>query len=225
MSLIDEAVMKSLKKNLGSLNENYDVRSKPFELTTDLLSAKAKAVIKTIYEKSVADLNEVSTLIDGAQRDEDAGSGRTAFRDLKKEEQRLLSQSFLLANFLENIDDQNSTLNMDALSYMRLSRDWGTFDEWQKDFLACATRSRSGFALTGYSKLLNRYINLCVDDDMGGIPPDFTVIISVCVFDTFYTRDYLLKKETYVRAMMKEINWSTVEDRVKKVESSLKRKD
>ena len=224
MSIIDDAVIKSIKKNLGSLNEDYDVRSKPVELTTDLLSSKTKNIMKSTYEKSVANLNEVSTLIEGAQREQDA-SGRSAYRDLKREEQRLISQSFLLANFLENIDDQNSTLSMDSLSYMRLTRDWGTFDDWQKDFLACAMKSRSGFAVTGYSHLLKRYMNFCIDSDMSGIPPGITTVLSVCVFDKFYTRDYLDKKESYVRAMMKEIRWDLVEERIKNIEQSFKKKD
>ena len=86
MSLIDDAVMRSVKKNLGPLSEDYNVRSKPIELTTDLLSSKAKTVMKSVYEKSVSDLNEVSTLLEGAQRSEGDGSSRTAYRDLKKEE-------------------------------------------------------------------------------------------------------------------------------------------
>ena len=224
MSIIEDAVFESIKNNLGNLNEDYDVRSKPVELTTDLLTNKTKKIMKSTYEKSVKDLNEVSTLIEGAQREE-TSTGRSAYRDLKLDEQRLLSQSFLLANFLENIDDQNSTLNMDTLSYMRLTRDWGTFDDWQKDFLACAIKSRSGFAITGYSRLLKRYMNIFVDADMGGIPPDFTIIMTICVFDKFYTRDYLDRKESYIRAMMKEIRWDLVESRIKEIEKSLKKKD
>lgn len=223
MSLIDDAVLKSIRESLGSLNEDYDVRSKPVELTTDLLTDKTKAIMKATYEKSVSDLNEISTLIEGAQREE--ASGRSAYRDLKKEEQRLIAQSFLLANFLENIDDQNSTLNMDSLSYMRLTRDWGTFDDWQQDFMACAMKSRSGFAVTGYNRLLKRYMNFCIDSDMSGIPPGTSIVLSVCVFDKFYTRDYLTKKEAYIRAMMKEIRWDLVEGRIKEIEQSLKKKD
>ena len=224
MSIIEDAVKMSIKKNLGSLNEDYEVRAKTVELTTDLLTDRSKKIMKNTYEKSVKDLNEISTLIEGAQR-EDLASGRSAYRDLKLDEQRLLGQSFLLASFLENIDDQNSTLSMDSLSYMRLTRDWGTFDDWQKDFMACAIKSRSGFAITGFSRLLNRYMNVCLDGDMSGCPPDFSPVVTICVFDSFYTRDYLDKKESYIRAMMKEIRWDLVETRIKTIEKSLKKKD
>jgi superoxide dismutase len=44
------------------------------------------------------------------------------------------------------------------------------------------------------------------------------------VCEAFYVRDYLDKKEAYVRAMMKEIQWDKVEDRIKDAESSSKRK-
>ena len=221
MSIIEDSVLKAIEKNLGTLNEDYTVRSNPFELKTELLSDRAKKLIKDVYETSVKDLNEVSTLLEGAQRSIEPGQ-RSAYRDLKRDEQRLINQSFLLAGFLENVDDQNSVLNMDTLSYMRLTRDWGTFDEWQKDFLACALRSRSGFALTIYSRILDRYINICVDEDMSGIPIGSTMIVSMCVFDGFHARDYTGSKDTYVRAMMKELNWEKIEDRIKKMESQIK---
>lgn len=221
MSIIEDSVLKAIEKNLGPLNEDYTVRSNPFELKTELLSDKAKKLMKDVYETSVKDLNEVSTLLEGAKRNVEPGQ-RSSYRDLKRDEQRLLNQSFLLASFLENIDDQNSTLNMDTLSYMRLARDWGTFDDWQKDFLACALRSRSGFVLTVYSRLLERYMNICVDEDMSGIPIGSTVAVCVCVFDGFYSRDYIGNKETYVRAMMKELNWEKIESRIKKIEDQVK---
>lgn len=222
MSIVDKAVIQSIEKNLGGIMEKYDVRSKPVELRTELLSEKSKKLIKTSYEKAVKDLNEVSTLLDGASKDVNQ-TGRSSYRDLKKEEQYLISKSFLLANFIENIDDPNSKLTMDTLSYMRLARDWGTFDEWQQDFLACANNSRGGFAITCYSRLLGRYINVCLDSDMQGLPPASEVVISISVCDLFYARDYMDKKEQYVRAMMKEISWETVESRIKKIEKSLKK--
>ena len=32
--------------------------------------------------------------------------------------------------YFANIGDSNSRINMDSLSYMRLNRDFGTFDDW-----------------------------------------------------------------------------------------------
>ena len=221
MSIIDDSVMRAIEENLGTLREDYSVRSNPFDLKTELLSDKVKKLMRDVYETSVKDLNEVSTLLEGASTDVKVGE-RSSYRDLKRDEQRLINQSFLMASFLENIDDQNSVLNMDTISYMRLARDWGTFDDWQRDFLSCAMRSRSGFAVTVYSRVLERYLNVCIDDDMSGMPIGSTSIISICVFDGFYSRDYIGNKETYVRAMMKEINWDTVESRIKKVEDQLK---
>jgi Fe-Mn family superoxide dismutase len=223
MSIVEEAVLRSIEKNLGTLNEDYNVKSKTFMLKTDLLTEKSKKLIKVTYEKSTSDLNEVSTLIEGAAKSFKESS-HSMFRDLKKDEQRLINQSFLLANFLENIDDQNSTLMMDTMSYMRLVRDWGTFDQWQEDFLATALSSRSGFAITIYSHILKRYMNVCIDNDMSGITIGSSIVVSLCVFDSFYSRDYLENKETYIRAMMKELNWSKVENRILAIEEKAKRK-
>jgi len=105
---------------------------------------------------------------------------------------------------------------MDSLSYMRIERDFGTFDSWQKDFIACAIGSAC-FAVTAYSLELRRYINLIVDDNHP-LPPSVIPVISLAVMPQLYVRDYLDDRKSYVFAMMKEFNWNSVENRVKRAE-------
>ena len=64
--------------------------------------------------------------------------------------------------FFENISDLNSTITMDSLSYMRLSRDFGTFDAWQEDFVACCLSARNGWAITYFDLHMKKYVNTIV---------------------------------------------------------------
>ena len=107
---------------------------------------------------------------------------------------------------------------MDSLTYMRLERDWGSFDAWQRDFIACAMSSRNGWVVTVYNFFLKRYINVVVDLHNSGIPFSSVPIIVLDCWEHSYYRDYLKDRKSYVFSMMKEFRWDTIEDRIRKAE-------
>ena len=107
---------------------------------------------------------------------------------------------------------------MDSLSFLRLERDFGSFDEWQKDFIACALASRNGWVVTVYNTVLNRYINVVVDLHSSNVPFNSIPIVVMDCWEHSYYRDYLRDRKSYVYAMMKELDWETIEKRVKKAE-------
>ena len=120
--------------------------------------------------------------------------------------------------FFENISDPQSQLTMDSLTFMRLERDFGTFDAWQKDFIACAMSARSGWAVTVYNTFLNRYMNVVCDLQSLNVPFSAHPVIVLDMWEHSYYRDYLNDKKAYIFAMMKELDWDIVEKRVKNVE-------
>ena len=122
-----------------------------------------------------------------------------------------------LSKYFDNIDDPRSQITMDTLTFMRLERDWGTFDAWQQDFIACGMSARSGNVVTAYNMMLRRYMNLVVDEG-GAVPVGTFPVIVLDVSEGAHYRDYLGDRKTYIVAMMKELNWDVIEDRVKKSE-------
>jgi Fe-Mn family superoxide dismutase len=102
---------------------------------------------------------------------------------------------------------------------MRIERDFGTFDDWQKDFMACALSSKSGWAVMGYHTFLRKYVNVMIDEHTGNIPIGFYPIIVVDMWEHAYYKDYLNDKKSYLIAQMREFNWNVIEERVKKAES------
>ncbi len=219
---IDEKeLLKSIREDLGinedSLNEAYVTQAKKFNLSTDLLSAKTNKAHQEIFDEHVKTLNEVSAELDTVDRD-DANSMDSKFRSLKIGETYNLNASFLHGNYFENIADPNSKIVMDSMAFMRLERDFGTFDAWQKDFIACALSSRNGWVLTVYNGYLGRYLNVVVDLHSTNVPINCYPVIVIDMWEHAYYRDYLDDKKTYIYAMMKELNWEVIEDRFKKSE-------
>jgi len=124
--------------------------------------------------------------------------------------------------YFENISDLNSTVSVDSLAYMRLARDFGTFDKWQEDFVACCLSARNGWGITFYNPQLRRYMNTVIDLHSSNVMIGLMPIIVMDCWEHSYYRDYLKDRKTYVYGMMKELNWSVIEDRVKKADKIAK---
>ena len=156
---LNREIKEAIETSLGDvLTEAYVVEAKKYNLRTELLSDATKKAQQEDLDGFVAALNKVSAELDGADRD-NANNRASDFRSLKEDEVHNMNASFLRAQYLENISDLDSKITMDSLVFLRLERDFGTFDEWQRDFIACCMSSRDGYALTGYSIFLKRYMN------------------------------------------------------------------
>lgn len=219
MSDIKKQVEKAIDETLSSvLKEAYVSEPKRFDLRTELLSPKSKKARQEDFEGFVASLNKISAQLDGADRD-GANDKSSDFRRLKIDEVHNMNAAFLRALHFENISDMQSKITMDTLSFLRLERDFGSFDAWQKDFIACCMSSRDGYAMTGYSVYLKRYINFIIDTESLNVPVGVFPVIVLDVAEGAYYRDYLDDRRTYVLGMMKEFNWNQIEDRFKRAES------
>jgi len=217
----DKTLKELIREDLGlskkKINESYVTKAQKYDLPTELLSNKSKEAHQKLLAKYVETLNEVSAKLDTADRDA-ANSNKSDFRSLKIDEVYNLNASFLHALFFENISDLRSVITMDSLAFMRLERDFGSFDAWQKDFVACALSARNGWAVTVYNGQLNRYMNIVVDLHHQNIPFSSYPIIVLDCWEHSYYRDYLNDRKTYVYGMMKELAWKKIEERFKKAE-------
>ena len=226
-SISDNDLMKIIKETLGSSNdkkvvqESYVLQSKKYDIQTDVLSEKSISANIQDFENTVKVTNEVSAKLDTADRT-DVDSKDSAYRELKVAESYNLNDLFLTSLYFDNIADPVSKVSMDSLAYIRLSRDFGTFEEWQKDFIACALSARNGFAVTVYNGSLNRYMNVLVDEGSTGMMANCYPVICLSVKERNYFRDYLNDRRSYVFAMMKEFRWSLIEKRIKKADKLAK---
>ena len=220
---LEKRIREAVAETLGvkKLKEAYVTKAKKFKLPTEFLSDKVKTARQKDFESYVDALNETSARLDTASR-EDANNSASEYRQLRVDEVYCLNASFMRAFHFENISDLQSELSMDSLAFMRLERDFGSFDDWQKDFIACGMSSRDGYALTAYNTFLGRYMNVCVDGESENVPVGCLPIICLDVSEGAYFKDYLDDRKTYIIAMMKELNWEKIEERIKKSEKVAK---
>ena len=215
---LEKIVKESLKTSSTEvIEESYVAQAKQFRLQTEFLSDANKDNHIELYDQYVKDFNRISAELDSVSRDS-VSSNHSDYRSLKIDETYNLNAAYLHELYFSNISDLHSEIAMDSLSYMRLSRDFGSFDAWQKDFIASCMASRCGWAITYYNMYLQSFMNCPIDLHSLNVPVGSYPIIVMDVWQHAYYRDYLKDVKTYVYAMMKQLNWSVIEQRIEKAE-------
>lgn len=116
--------------------------------------------------------------------------------------------------YFENLGGK-AALNKAGKLGKKLAEDFGSYDDWEKDFKGTGTMRGIGWAIlyqdnvTG--KLINQWINEHETGHLAGCIP----ILVMDVFEHAFMIDYGLKRADYIGAFFKNINWSTVESRLK----------
>lgn len=225
-NLIQEKVKDSLKKS-GHFPELNEIKTKntkivkealittpsSFVLKTEKLSRSSKEAHENLYKKYSESFNKVSSELDAVNKYE-AGSYASMYRSLKMDECYNLNAIKLHELYFNNISDLASEIHVDTIPYMKLSRDFGNFENWQFDFIACAMSAREGWAVTVYEPYKNTYMNICIDSHNVGIPIGTVPVLVIDMWSHSFYKDYEIDKRSYLISMMREINWDVVEARM-----------
>jgi len=217
---LKRSIKNSLKidsRNSNSLNESYVAEQKQFNLPTELLSEANKNNHLELYHQYVKNFNRISAELDTVDR-KSASPDFSDYRSLKIDETYNLNGVYLHELYFANISDLHSQISMDSISYMRLARDFGSFDAWQDDFIACCLSNQCGWAITYYNTYLKSYVNCFVDLHSLNVPFGTYPVIVMDTWQHAYYRDYLKDVKTYTYGMMKQLNWNVIEKRFNKAE-------
>lgn len=214
-------VRKSMKSELSnSINEAYVAEPKVYKQVSDYMSSKTKDAHKSLYNDYVKTSNRISAELDSVNRDMNSvNSSYSKFKSLKEDETYNINATWLHELYFANCFDPHSQINMDMLSYMKLERDFGTFDKWQEDFIACALSAGEGWAVCGYNIYLKRYVNTFINNHSDSVMLGLYPVLVVDMWAHSYYNDYLNDKKSYLISRMREVDWDIVEGRVAKAEA------
>jgi len=212
-------LQEAVKKPQPVLKEALVATPQSFNLTTERLSEETKRAHEQLYQGYVEKFNRSSSGLD-AVNIHDANANRSDYRSLKNDETYNLNAMKLHELYFNNISDLSSEIGVDSLPYMRLSRDFGTFEKWQFDFMAACKSARNGWGLVVYEPYKGVYMNVIVDLHNVNIPLGTIPVLVIDMWEHAYYNDYQNNKDDYLVAMMREINWNVVEARMVLAERS-----
>jgi superoxide dismutase, Fe-Mn family len=114
--------------------------------------------------------------------------------------------------YFDNLGGKDPLDKFDPL-YVQISKDFGTFDAWKKNFIATGLIRGIGWVVlymdpqTG--KLINTWIN---EHDLGHLSGGKPLLI-MDVFEHAYITQYGLDRGKYINAFFENIEWSKVAER------------
>lgn len=217
---LKKIIKTSLKGVAPRLDEAYVSEPKAYSQVTEFVSQKTKQAHESLYKGYIETLNRVSSELDTAPRAvSKVNSTHSEYRSLKLDETYNLNAKWLHELFFANCFDPHSEIYMTQMAYLRLERDFGTFTDFQKDFMACALSCGNGWAVCAYSVHLQRYVNTIISNHSQDVMMGLYPVIVLDMWEHAYARDYLDDKKSYLVAMMKEFNWDVIEERFAKAET------
>lgn len=225
-ALINSPVLEGLQSKFVAPNseielvlmgEAYAPQPKPYTLSTESLSPDTKVAHLELYRGYVEQLTKISAKLDAVER-KGINTTSSEFRSLKYDELYHLNAVYLHELYFANISDVHSEVRHDSLAFMRLQRDFGTFDEWQFDFKAVCESAGSGWGMCVYSTFLRRFLNVFITSHVTNIPVGCYPIIVMDMHEHAYYSDYKNNARGYIIKMMQELNWDVIEERVKRAD-------
>lgn len=196
------------------LKEALILTVRTFTQKGDVQSPTTKENHEKLYKSYVDSFNKISAKLDTVPKTDADNNNDSEFRRLKLDECHNFNGVKLHELYFTNIGDINSEIRADSIPFMRLARDWGTFDQWQLDFRACGMSGREGWAICYFDPFKQQYLNTFIEGHVLNIP---LMGIPVLIIDTWHHAwfyDYPGEKMEYLNKSMREINWSVVEARM-----------
>lgn len=202
------------------IKEAAIIMPRSFIMKSEVSSPTTKENHEKLYKSYADSFNKISSKLDTIPRTDADNNNDSEFRRLKQDEVHNMNGVKLHELYFTNSGDLHSEIRADSTPFMRLSREWGTFDQWQLDFRACGMAAREGWAICYYDPFKQQYFNTFIEGHTINLP---LMCIPVLVIDTWHHAwfyDYAGEKMEYLNKSMREINWNVVEMRMLAAEMS-----
>ncbi len=116
--------------------------------------------------------------------------------------------------YFENLGG-NGSISEGGRLYGLILQNFGSFDNWMKDFKAVGTMRGIGWVILYQDMLSGKLINFWINEHDVGHPAGCNPLLIMDVFEHAFMLDYGLKRADYIEAFFKNINWQEVEKRLK----------
>jgi Fe-Mn family superoxide dismutase len=116
--------------------------------------------------------------------------------------------------YFENLGGK-AALNKAGKLSQKLAQEFGSYENWEKDFKGTGAMRGIGWAILYLDNLSGRLINQWINEHDTGHLAGCSPILIMDVFEHAFMLDYGLKRADYIEAFFKNIHWEAVESRLK----------
>ena len=108
----------------------------------------------------------------------------------------------------------DGTLDSAGKLAKKLAEDFGSYEDWEKDFRATGAMRGIGWTILYQDNVSGKLFNQWINEHEVGHPAGCIPILVMDVFEHAFMIDYGLNRAGYIGAFFKNINWSEVEGRL-----------
>ena len=166
----------------------------------------------TLYNGYVTNANKLLDIL--AAMVKDGKIGTPEYAELKRRMGFEFNGMRLHEYYFENLGGKVA-LNKSGKLGKKLAEDFGSYEDWEKDFKGTGTMRGIGWAILYQDNVTGKLINQWINEHEIGHFAGCNPILIMDVFEHAFIADYGLKRADYIEAFFKNINWGIVEDRLK----------
>jgi Fe-Mn family superoxide dismutase len=115
--------------------------------------------------------------------------------------------------YFENMKKGGAQLAAGSPLENALKQQFGTFENWQKDFVATGAMRGIGWAILYYDPQGDRYFNCWVNEHDTGHLAGCVPLLIMDVFEHAFIIDYGTKRADYIQSFLKAVDWQKVDER------------
>ena len=119
--------------------------------------------------------------------------------------------------YFETLTKDPKPLNENSELAKKIIADFGSIENWQKDFKATALMRGIGWAILYYDPVADKLINFWIEQHHSGHPAGLKLLLNLDLFEHAFLIDYGTKKADYVEIFLKAVDWEKVEQRLSRV--------
>lgn len=213
----------SLRKISAKLQIKWKLNPRPYsdeeteKLLKNLISKETATWHYRKHHKGYVDtLNKIEKLLQKVDLTK-ANGNYSELGELKRRQTWNHSGALLHDIYWDNLGGDGNPKRTEILKAIK--ENWGSFNEWKKDFIASALATKlSGWAILIYDQLYSKKLmNIIVDEHnygaiWGGIP-----LIACDMFEHSYYHKNGPDRKTYIENFIKNLHWERIEKNYLKI--------
>ncbi len=165
----------------------------------------------TLYNGYVTNTNKLMDTL--AAMVKDGKIGTPEYAELKRRMGFEFNGMRLHEYYFENLGGK-AALDKSGKLGKKLAEDFGSYEDWEKDFRGTATMRGIGWTILYQDDKTGRLFNQWINEHEVGHPAGCAPILVLDVFEHAFLTDYGLKRPDYIEAFFKNINWGAAEARL-----------
>jgi Fe-Mn family superoxide dismutase len=190
------------------MSENHKI--KPLPYAYDSIKGISEQVMKwhhdVHYAGYVNKRNEIESALESADLGK-ANANYSFYGELKRKETFNASGMILHELYWDVLGGDGNYNNEEIIK--KIEKDFGSFEKWKSDFLACAKAS-TGWAILCYDYSDGKLHNYLCDSHNNGAVWGAVPLLAVDVWEHAYYHDHGPNRTAYLEAYLQNIDWKKI---------------